>query len=146
MAYTFRSKCPLSSALDVMGDKWSLLIIRDMLFEHKKTFKDFSCSEEGIATNILSDMLSKLEEFGIISKGKLPDNKKTNIYRLTEKGLELMPVLLELLLWSDKNVREYNMTMRKNNLASYRNNKMATIEDLQQNYREETGTAKNKRH
>ena len=57
-----------------------------------------------------------------------------------------MPVLLELLLWSDKNVREYNMTMRKNNLASYRNNKMATIEDLQQNYREETGTAKNKRH
>ena len=50
-----------------------------------------------------------------------------------------MPVLLELLLWSDKNVREYNMIMRKNNLASYRNNKMATIEDLQQNYREETG-------
>ena len=139
MDCTFRSNCLVSSALDVMGDKWSLLIIRDMLFEHKKTFKDFSSSEERIATNILSDRLSKLEEFGIISKGKLPDNKKTNIYTLTEKGIELMPVLLELLLWSDKNVREYNMTMRKDNLASYRNNKMATIEDLQQNYREETG-------
>ena len=139
MGCTFRSTCLVSSALDVMGDKWSLLIIRDMLFEHKKTFKDFSSSEEGIATNILSDRLSKLEDFGIISKGKLPDNKKTNIYRLTEKGIELMPVLLELLLWSDKNVREFNMTMRKDNLASYRNNKMATIEDLQNNYREETG-------
>ena len=139
MDCTFRSNCLVSSALDVMGDKWSLLIIRDMLFEHKKTFKDFSSSEERIATNILSDRLSKLEEFGIISKGKLPDNKKTNIYTLTEKGIELMPVLLELLLWSDKNVREYNMTMRKDNLASYRNNKMSTIEDLQQNYREETG-------
>ena len=139
MGCTFRSKCAVSSALDVMGDKWSLLIIRDMLFEHKKTFKDFSGSEEGIATNILSDRLSKLEEFGIITKGKLPDNKKANIYTLTEKGIELMPVLLELLLWSDKNVREYNMTMPKNDLASYRNNKRATIEDLQQNYREETG-------
>ncbi len=139
MGCTFRSKCPVSSALDVMGDKWSLLIIRDMLFEHKKTFKDFSCSEEGIATNILYDRISKLEEFGIISKGKLPDNKKTNIYTLTEKGLELMPVLLELLLWGDKNVREFNNTMRENNLVSYRNNKIATIEDLQQNYREETG-------
>lgn len=145
MGCTFRSKCLVSSALDIMGDKWSLLIIRDMLFEHKKTFKDFSSSEEGIATNILSDRLSKLEEFGIISKGKLPDNKKANIYTLTEKGIELMPVLLELLLWSDKNVREYNMTMRKDNLASNRNNKMATIEDLQQNYREKQAIT-NKRH
>ena len=139
MRNTFRSSCLASSALDVVGDKWSLLIIRDMLFEHKKTFKDFSNSEEGIATNILSDRLNKLEEFGIISKGKLPNNKKTNIYTLTEKGIELVPVLLELILWSDKNVREFNIKMRKDDLASYRNNKMATIEDLQQNYREETG-------
>ena len=138
MGCTFRSKCPVSSALDVMGDKWSLLIIRDMLFKHKKTFKAFSSSEEGIATNILSDRLSKLEEYGIISKGKLPDNKKANIYTLTEKGLELMPVLLELLLWGDKNIREFNTTMGEHNLVSYRNNKISIIEDLQQNYREET--------
>ena len=139
MSCTFRSNCPVSSALDVIGDKWSLLIIRDMLFDHKKTFKEFSSTEEAIATNILSDRLSKLKEYGIISKGKLPDNKKTNIYTLTEMGITLTPVLLELLLWSDKNVREYNTTMRKKGIALFRNNKMATIEDLQKNYRAETG-------
>ena len=110
-----------------------------MLFDHKKTFKEFSSTEEAIATNILSDRLSKLKEYGIISKGKLPDNKKTNIYTLTEMGITLTPVLLELLLWSDKNVREYNTTMRKKGIALFRNNKMATIEDLQKNYRAETG-------
>ena len=139
MSCTFRSNCPVSSALDVIGDKWSLLIIRDMLFDHKKTFKEFSSTEEAIATNILSDRLSKLKEYGIISKGKLPDNKKTNIYTLTEMGITLTPVLLELLLWSDKNVREYNTTMRKKGIALFRNNKIATIEDLQKNYRAETG-------
>ena len=103
-----RSKCPLSCALDVLGDKWSLLIIRDMLHFKKKTFKDFFASDENIATNILSSRLKKLENFGIISKTKLRNNKKTNIYKLTSAGLELIPAILELSKWGYENVKGLN--------------------------------------
>tara|TARA_Y100000996_G_scaffold384517_1_gene341274 strand:- start:180 stop:605 length:426 start_codon:yes stop_codon:yes gene_type:complete len=103
-----RSKCPLSCALDVLGDKWSLLIIRDMLHFKKKTFKDFFASDENIATNILSSRLKKLENFGIISKTKLRNNKKTNIYKLTSTGLELIPAILELSKWGYENVKGLN--------------------------------------
>tara|TARA_Y100000996_G_C22161040_1_gene494569 strand:- start:87 stop:494 length:408 start_codon:yes stop_codon:yes gene_type:complete len=103
-----RSKCPLSCALDVLGDKWSLLIIRDMLHFKKKTFKDFFASNENIATNILSSRLKKLEKFGIISKNKLKNNKKTNIYKLTRVGLDLIPAILELSKWGYKNIKDLN--------------------------------------
>ena len=103
-----RSKCPLSCALDVLGDKWSLLIIRDMIHFKKKTFKDFFASDENIATNILSSRLRKLENFGIISKTKLRNNKKTNIYKLTSAGLELIPAILELSKWGYENVKGLN--------------------------------------
>ena len=103
-----RSKCPLSCALDLLGDKWSLLIIRDMLHFKKKTFKDFFASDENIATNILSSRLRKLENFGIISKTKLRNNKKTNIYKLTRTGLELIPAILELSKWGYENVKGLN--------------------------------------
>ena len=75
-----RSNCPVSCALDVLGDKWTLIIVRDMLLFGKETFKDFSESSEGIATNILSSRLKSLEEFGIATKHKSPTNKKVNIY------------------------------------------------------------------
>ena len=103
-----RSKCPLSCALDLLGDKWSLLIIRDMLHFKKKTFKDFFASDENIATNILSSRLKRLENFGIISKSKLRNNKKTNIYKLTSAGLELIPAILELSKWGYENVKGLN--------------------------------------
>ena len=103
-----RSKCPLSCALDVLGDKWSLLIVRDMLHFKKKTFKDFFASNENIATNILSSRLKKLEKFGIISKNKLKNNKKTNIYKLTRVGLDLIPAILELSKWGYKNIKDLN--------------------------------------
>ena len=103
-----RSKCPLSCALDVLGDKWSLLIIRDMLHFKKKTFKEFFASNENIATNILSSRLKKLEKFGIISKNKLKNNKKTNIYKLTRVGLDLIPAILELSKWGYKNIKDLN--------------------------------------
>ena len=83
----FRCKCPITSALDVIGDKWSLVVIKQMLFEGRSSFKDFIESPEAIATNILSTRLKMLEEFGLIEKHKLPTNKKANIYVLTEKGL-----------------------------------------------------------
>ncbi|WP_422361906.1 winged helix-turn-helix transcriptional regulator [Reichenbachiella sp.] len=104
----FRCKCPITSALDIIGDKWSLVVIKQMLFEGRSTFKDFVESPEAIATNILASRLKLLEEFGLIEKHKLPTNKKTNIYVLTEKGLALTPVLIEFTLWSKYNIQDFN--------------------------------------
>ncbi len=101
MEINFRSSCPISSALDIIGDKWSLLIIRDMMFFGKKTFSEFAGSYEKIATNILAARLAGLEQTGLISKSKLPENKKTNIYALTQTGIDYLPVLIEVILWSE---------------------------------------------
>jgi DNA-binding HxlR family transcriptional regulator len=106
MPQEFRCNCPFTSALDVLGDKWILVIVKQMLIEGKETFKDFSESEEAIASNILSSKLKLLEEVGIIIKTKRPNNKKTNLYLLTEKGLALTPLLLELAAWSDQHLRD----------------------------------------
>ena len=108
MQNNFRCKCPITSALDIIGDKWSLVVIKQILFEGRATFKDFVESPEAIATNILSIRLKMLEDFGIINKQKLSANKKTNIYTLTPKGLSLTPVLIELTLWSKYNIQEFN--------------------------------------
>jgi len=108
MIKEFRSSCPISSALDVVGDKWSLLIIRDMLIKHKKTFKEISDSDERIAPSILSARLKLLESYKLISKTKIPENKKENIYLLTEKGIRLTPIIIEFSLWGDTNMREFN--------------------------------------
>ncbi|WP_238474566.1 helix-turn-helix domain-containing protein [Maribacter algarum] len=107
----FRSSCLIASCLDLIGDKWSLLIIRDMLMHHKKTFKEFVASDEGIASNLLSSRLKMLESLHIITKRKLPANKKENIYLLTEKGMDLAPMILEIVRWSDKHVREQHPDM-----------------------------------
>ena len=102
----FRCDCPVTSALDIVGDKWTLVIIKLMLLEYKKTFKDFYESDESIAPNILSARLKTLLKTGFITKEKHPDNKKTFIYNLTEKGLSLTPVITELALWSHNNIKE----------------------------------------
>ena len=86
-----RSECPLSYSLDVFGDKWSLLIIRDLMFSNKCTYNDFIKSDEGIATNILAARLKSLEENGIIDKLEHPDSKAKKLYKLTNKGIELLP-------------------------------------------------------
>ena len=113
MDLKFRCDCPFTSAIDILGDKWMLVIVKQMLVDGKETFKDFMESPESIATNILTMKLRLLEDLGIISKSKLPHNKKTNIYRLTEKGLELTPILVELAIWSDKNLRAVHPTLQK---------------------------------
>ena len=102
----FRCNCPVTSALDIVGDKWTLVVIKLMLLEQKKTFKEFSGSDESIAPSILSNRLKTLEKIGFIVKQKLPDNQKTNHYFLTEKGLSLTPVITELALWSHNNIKE----------------------------------------
>ena len=139
MNIDFRCKCPISSALDIIGDKWTLLIIRDMIFDHKKTFKDFSTSAESIASNILSARLKMLEEVGIIRKSKMEGNQKSNIYTLTEKGLGLLPVIAEITLWSDENVRELNPTMVIDDYQYVRNNKTVFLEGVKQNYLKSIG-------
>ena len=108
MKKEFRSGCPVSSSLDVVGDKWSLLIIRDMLVKHKKTFKQMSDSYEKIAPSILSARLKLLESYKLIFKTKAPENKKENIYLLTEKGIRLTPIIIEFRLWGNYNMREFN--------------------------------------
>ncbi len=97
-----RSECPLSNSLDIFGDKWSLLIIRDLLFTNKCTYNDFLKSEEGIATNILASRLKSLDENGVIEKLEHPDSKAKILYRLTQKGIDLLPIIMEVYIWSDK--------------------------------------------
>lgn len=97
-----RSGCPVSIALDLIGDRWSLLVIRDLMVRGFRTFREFQQSGEGIATNVLTDRLHRLEAEGIVSsEADEADARRVN-YRLTAKGIELAPVLLELLLWSAK--------------------------------------------
>ena len=94
-----RSGCPAAASLEIFGDRWSLLIIRDLMVRGFRTFKDFQNSGEGIATNILSERLRRLQATGIISaEGEQGDARRVN-YRLTHKGIDLAPLMLELLVW-----------------------------------------------
>jgi len=126
----FRSSCPISSALDIVGDKWSLLIIRDILFAGKKTFGDFAQSPEKIATNILSNRLQMLEQCGIINKEKLPGNKKTNIYSLTRRGQELLPILMEIAIWSDNHLNDHLKDGAKPMVSRFKSDKETFIKNM----------------
>jgi len=97
-----RSDCPISSSLDIWGDKWSLLIIRDLMDAKECTYGDFLKAPEGIATNILASRLQVLEENKIIEKLEHPESKAKVLYRLTRKGIDLLPILLEISLWAEK--------------------------------------------
>ena len=131
MKKEFRSGCPISSALDVVGDKWSLLIIRDMLVKHKKTFKEISDSYEKIAPSILSSRLKLLESYKLIFKTKVPDNKKENIYLLTEKGIRLTPIIIEFSLWGNSNMREFNEI---DDIEGLNSDKAFVIQSVQDSY------------
>jgi len=123
----------IASALDLIGDKWSILIVRDMLLHKKTTFKEFVVSDEKVATNLLASRLKILESLEVVSKRKLSGNKKENIYLLTEKGIDLAPLIMELVEWSDKYVRKYNSKM---NNYDKENDKQNLIESTQNTYRE----------
>ncbi len=97
-----KSHCPINQALEVFGDKWTLLIIRDIMFDGKRYFREILGSDEKIASNILTDRLHKLETFGILVKTKDADHKQKNVYTLTEKGIDLMPVMIHIAEWSTK--------------------------------------------
>jgi DNA-binding HxlR family transcriptional regulator len=95
-----RSGCPLNASVEVLGDRWSLLIVRDMMVRGFRTYKEFLESDERIATNILADRLRKLEAHGIITTEPDPLDGRKLIYSLTAKGIDLAPVLTEMVLWA----------------------------------------------
>ncbi|HVV50120.1 MAG TPA: helix-turn-helix domain-containing protein [Polyangia bacterium] len=92
-----KSDCPVHFALEVFGDPWTLLIIRDLMFKDRRTYSDFLRAEEGIATNVLADRLTRLEQDGIIARDESPGG-----YRLTPKGIDLLPIMMDIIGWSAK--------------------------------------------
>jgi len=99
--YKSQTGCPIEYGLSTFGDKWSLIIVRDIMFKGKKYYGDFACCEEGISTNILASRLAELEENGILNKDRDPENKTKFIYSLTEKGKDLLPIMAEMVRWAN---------------------------------------------
>jgi DNA-binding HxlR family transcriptional regulator len=95
-----RSECPLNASVEMLGDRWSLLIVRDMMLRGFRSYKEFLECYEGIATNILADRLHKLIANGIITAAPDPSDGRKLIYSLTAKGIDLAPVLTEMVLWA----------------------------------------------
>lgn len=104
------NKCPIRFGVGVFGDRWSLLIIRDMMFRGFTRFQDFLESGEGISTNILSDRLSRFEAQKIVSRQKDPDNGRQILYELTDEGKDLLPVMLAIIGWAEKHDAETNVS------------------------------------
>lgn len=132
----YRSGCPLASALDVVGDKWSLIIIRDMFIE-RSTFKEFLAGPEGIASNILSQRLKWLREHDIIDFTYKKGNQKVKHYYLTDKGIDLYPSMYEIMAWSQKNIEKEldPLTIEWNEKNKNKSDKVK-IREMIANYRE----------
>ncbi len=97
-----RSDCPIHFGLEVFGDPWSLLILRDLMFKDRSTYTEFLHAEEGIATNVLADRLAKLEEQGIVTAKRGSGNRRAVRYQLTAKGIDLLPMMMDVIAWSAK--------------------------------------------
>jgi DNA-binding HxlR family transcriptional regulator len=104
MSGTRRSGCPINLTLEVLGDKWSLLILRDMMFGNRRHFRELLRSEEGISSNILADRLKMLLDEGLVTKADDPSHKQKAIYSLTEKAIELLPVFAQIGAWGSKHL------------------------------------------
>ena len=125
----YRSGCPMSNALDIVGDKWSLIVIRDLL-GGKTTFKEFMNGPEKIASNILSQRLKWLKNHEILDFRYRKDNKKEKCYFLTNKGIGLYPVMSELMLWSAKNVNNEFNDRGKEVIKKLKKDKKGRIEEV----------------
>ena len=106
-----RSECPLNASVEILGDRWSLLIIRDMMLRGFRSYKEFLGSYEGIATNILANRLRNLEDHGIVKSKIDSDDRRKLIYKLTKKGIDLAPVLTEMVLWAGGHEKTENQTL-----------------------------------
>ena len=127
-----RSSCPINFGLEIFGDKWSLLVLRDMLMIGKTTFKEFQASEERIASNILSDRLLRMENCGLITKHfSTQDGRQTN-YRITQAGRKLLPVLVEMSYWGAKH--DPKTGAPKSFVAAYESNRNGLLQALASGY------------
>ena len=129
-----RSGCPISMALELLGDAWSLLIVRDLMFKDRRTYNDFLESGEGIASNVLADRLRKLQAANIIEKRRDPVDARRFVYRLTAKGIDLAPVLVELVIWS---ARHAQTDAPAAVVRSMRNDRSAFLSDVRRRWRAE---------
>lgn len=132
-----RSGCPVSIALEVFGDRWSLLIVRDLMVRGYTTFKDFQQSGEGIASNILSGRLRKLQQAGIVEAELSESDGRRLNYRLTTKGIDLAPVLLELLIWGARHENSGAPCALIENMAQ---NKEAVVQEARRRWRDRDRT------
>ena len=107
---TRRSKCPVNHAIEMLGDRWTMLVIRDMVFHAKKSFSELRDMPEGIASNILADRLVRLEGDGLVYKQRDPADGRRTVYELTPHGRALIPVLLELMVWSRSHTDDVDMS------------------------------------
>jgi DNA-binding HxlR family transcriptional regulator len=129
-----RSNCPISLVLEVCGDKWSLLVLRDIILNGKRGYQEFLNSDERISTNILADRLVRLEKHGLISKSDDPESKKQFIYAPTEKGLDLLPILFDMIRWGVK----YNPEIGRNKpiLKRMKENEKGFLRELRAQFKE----------
>lgn len=130
-----RSGCPLNASIEMLGDRWSLLIIRDMMLRGSRTFKEFLESHEKIATNILADRLRKLIAYGIITTKPDPADGRKQIYLLTRKGIDLAPVMTEMVLWAARHEEKGNQAL----VQLMREDKEAFLAGVRKRWVEGTG-------
>lgn len=112
-----RSSCPIASTLDIVGDRWSLVLLRDILMRGKRRYRDLADGPEAIATNVLAERLARLEDYGIITKTRDPKDRRQFIYEPTEAGLDLVPVLYQLIRWGLKHVEGTRVPVPRKRLA-----------------------------
>jgi DNA-binding HxlR family transcriptional regulator len=133
-----RSGCPLNASVEILGDRWSLLIVRDMMLRGFRSYKQFLGSYERIATNILADRLRRLEEHGIITSQTDPSDGRKLIYMLTKKGIDLAPVLTEMVLWSAGHEQVENQALAE----LMRKDKQKFIAEIRRRWAEEVAKLK----
>jgi DNA-binding HxlR family transcriptional regulator len=111
-----RSYCPINLSLEIFGDTWTLLVLRDMMFAGKRHFRELLSSDEKISSNILADRLSRLVEHGVLTKADDPTHKQKAIYSLTEKGIALLPIVVQIGAWGSHwvpDAKKLDATSRK---------------------------------
>jgi DNA-binding HxlR family transcriptional regulator len=128
-----RSGCPISTALEIFGDRWSLLVVRDLMFSGFSSFKEFEAAGEGIATNVLAERLERLEVAGIVTRRADPVDGRKLRYRLTRKGMELAPMLVEMIVWTARHERTDAPPAL---VRQMRENRERFIEDLWKGWRD----------
>ena len=132
----FRSLCPVATSLDILGDKWTLLILRDMIWGHKCLFSEFKESPEHMPSKMLSNRLKKLEELGFISKKEGLTNKKSIYYLMEEKGIDAFPIMIEMAIFTSKHFIDYlGTTYTKEARGIMIKNKKEYIADMVKQYK-----------